>query len=75
MSLAIWAQEGNDFDLSFWFKPPPEEQKSSQAPDTPSYLDETRYVKAWESKEPPKVDYFPLIALLALLFFMGVIKL
>lgn len=81
MGLSIWSEEGNVQDLSFWFLPPQEQQKASQAPDTPAYLDESTYSKARQSpsepvtKTPTPLDFFPVLLALGILFVLGVIRL
>ena len=81
MGLSIWSEEGNVQDLSFWFLPPAEQQKTSQAADTPAYLDESKYSKARQSPQEPMtstptpLNFLPVLILIGVLFALGVIKL
>lgn len=76
MGLSIWSEEGNTQDLSFWFLPPKEQETAAQAKDTPSYLDETRYVQAYTAQQPtPTFNFMPILLLVGILFALGVIKL
>lgn len=76
MGLSIWSEEGNTEDLSFWFNPPKEGETAAQAADTPSYLDETRYVQAKTAQQPaPSFNFLPILLLVGVLFALGVIKL
>jgi len=81
MGLSIWSEEGNTQDLSYWFLPPEAQQKTSQAADTPAYLDESKYSKARQSPSEPvtstptPLNFFPILLLVGILFALGVIKL
>jgi hypothetical protein len=76
MGLSIWSEEGNTQDLSFWFLPPKEQETAGQAKDTPSYLDETRYVQAKTAQPPaPAFNFMPILLLVGILLALGVIKL
>lgn len=76
MGLSIWSEEGNAQDLSFWFLPTAEKQKTSQAADTPSYMDEYNYAKAPEKAKvaPSKINLLPIVLVIGALYALGVIK-
>lgn len=75
MSLLMWSEEGNTQDLSYWFLPPPAQEKASQASDTPAYLDVANYVKAPETKKAETFNFLPIFLAVGILFALGVIKL
>ena len=77
MGLSIWSEEGNTQDLSFYFLPPAEQEKTSQAADTPSFMDEWNYAKAPEKAKavPSKLNLLPIFIIVGVLFALGVIKL
>jgi hypothetical protein len=77
MGLGVWSEEGNTEDLSFFFTPQPEQKTAGESADTPGYLDETRYVKAYQkgAETPAPFNFFPILLLIGVLFAVGVIKL
>lgn len=79
MGLGVWSEEGNTQDLSFWFLPPKERETAGESADTPAYLDETRYLKAYqkgaEETVPTGINLFPILLIIGVLFALGVIKL